>query len=646
MAKRKSGNLPMPLSATYFRNYQAKKYLNLSAETIQRGAEYIDMYKGSYDSKENRGLFDVYKTADVYWEGNANVQVYDDDPASNTNIIHPFIEGQVALMVSEDTEAMPVAQTPSEIEYIPAIKTMIDYVLENNYFLDKVDVTTRRYLKYGTAVVRVQYDPHWNNDFGLPIITSCNPTYVFTDPNIVDIYSIEEGKFIIETVTKSIAWAERTFGKELSDLIIGGYDPYYESTFYDENEYSDSEIQRMHYIHMLIWEKYVDDKGKLQLRMTQMSGDGTILWDSVEEDYKFCSNKFPYFFAPCYFREGTVWGKGDVELLFDQQEQLNDFDDQMLMSARLTGNPQKWFDPALVPDGDMLTNEAGINIPATGGKNAVGYLEAPTFPAYIYQKRNRIMDVDASAITRFYAQMSGGRVKGVDTATEAMSMQESGMSGVDQKKRILGSMFSKMCEYIFEMCLYHWKEEKFFALHGQKDVLSLNPKNLTKIPVMEQASRKYLMDFKKSNPDEQLPKYQLKTDSKGKPKTKKAQINIKFEFGAGLPKNKAFQYTVLKEIFAMGLLTPPEMLAEMNKLLGFSFKVDSQATPNPEPTPAEMQAQSENIAGIPMGGSPSPKTAQGNRADLATGAPSQSPNPMTQGLNAKDIMQTMGGGNL
>jgi len=618
-----------PLKATFFSDYPSRKEEGMDEDELMRSSQYIEWYRASYESKEQRGLFDLWKTVDDYWEGHANEQIYEDDPATNTNIIHPMIEAQVSLMVDDNWEAQPKAQSPSEIQHIPKIKRMLDFVIENNKWLQTIDQTARRQLKYGTGIIKVQYDPSWSDNFGLPMISACNPAYVYPDPNITDVYSIQEGRFIIETMTKSVAWAERKF-PEKADLIIPGYEPFTDTTLYDENEYNDSEIQSMHYLHIYVWEKYVDNK-KLKLRLTQMSGDGTIL----DEETDFCSNQFPYFFIPCYVREGTVWAKGDAELLLDQQELINDLTDQIIMNARLTGNSQKWYDPTMIPDGEMLTNEPGMAIPSTGGSAGIGYIYPAQLAAYIPQMRDRIFDIDIHEITRVHKQMSGGRVKGVDTATEALSMQQSGMNGIDYKKKLMAAVVSDMIEYIFGMCLYYWDSKKFFATTGDGEFMSFIPSDMNKIPVVQESSYKYAKEFIKKNPDKEMPKSEFETDKNGKVKYKKAQLMFSFNIGAGLPTNKAFLYTAMKELQAMGNVDVPTANKFYRDQLGLPIPVQDEANPSVPPTPAELQSETENITGL----NTSMKTAQGRRADKM----SKTPNPSVQGLNANDTVKNGAG---
>jgi hypothetical protein len=553
-----------------------------------------------------------------------------------------MIEGQVALLADENWEAQVEAQTPSEIEVVPKVTRMLNFVLENNKFFQLLDVTSRRYLKQGVATVNVQYNPDWGDGFGLPVLRSINPAYAFPDPNITDIYEIQDGRFFIETQSKSIVWAERNFGREKASMIIPGYDPITNSTLYGENSYGSNEIQRMNYLHLHIWEKFVDEDGELKLRYVQMSGDGTILYDSFEEGDEFPTTEFPYFMAPCYYREGTIWAKGDAELLFDQQDQINDLDDQVLNNARLTGNPQKVYDPSSFPDGEDWTNGFGITLPVVGGPSSIGYLVPPSMPTYPIQKRNRIMDMDVPSITRFYPQMTGGRIKGVDTATEALSMQQAGMTGIDHKKRILAAMFSDVIEYIYKLCTYHWDEEKYFIITEGEDknggFMAFNPSQLAEVPVKEPSSYEFAKRFKERHPEKEMPKVQYKTDKNGKPVTKKTQLKFNFKVGAGIPKNLAFMYTVWKEDYMAQVVSKEEFRRWQREHLGMPLDLD---LPQGELAGQEQQSMSMNSSGINASvGKGQPQTAQGRRTDKELQG---TPSPMVQGMNSNDVVQTAGG---
>ena len=298
-SKNKRNRKTMPVTSQILREHTNRRRTVQGDEDTDRADNYIQWYRDSWLDKSSRGLHELYSDIDDAWEGNLNIPMYEEDPGSNMNIIHPTIEGQVALLADErlDIEVDPL--TPAEIRYKKPIQTMLEFVKENNDLTLKHDVFVRRLKKYGVGIYRTMFNEDWEDGFGLPEIKTCNPIYVYTDPNIVDIYEIQDGRFIIEAVTKSIAWAERKFGTEKADMIIPNYEPATQSQYFGERGDYGGDTSRQRYIHLFVFEKFLNDKGKLKLKLTQMSACGVILWDSEDENFTFPNSSFPYFFAPC-----------------------------------------------------------------------------------------------------------------------------------------------------------------------------------------------------------------------------------------------------------------------------------------------------------------------------------------------------------
>jgi hypothetical protein len=633
MKKKKSQIYYSPMAKDDMDKWDDKKTAVMSQDEITRTLEYMDWFRAAHDAKSDRGFFELWQNLDDAWEGDLNKKVFEDDPASNTNIIHPTVEGQVALICGDEVAIEPRPITPSELAYVKPTKNLLEFVKDNNDYIVKRDMFFRRYEKYGTGIFMVKFDKNWGDGFGLPVIRACSPFYVYPDPNITDIYAIQEGRFIIETITKSISWAEREFGYDKSRCIIPNYEPNLQCQYFGEGN-GNGEVSGQYYIHMLIWEKYMEAikppnaKPKIKLRLSQMSGDGTLLSDSVEDKFTFPNSDFPYFMAPCYHREGTIWGKSNAELCMDLQTQINDYDDQIRMNARLTGNPQKWVDITAVTDPDKLTNESGLIIPTQGnGSLAVGYLRAADMPQYIIQRRDRIMDSDRFQVSRFYEQMVGGRTKGVDTATQALQMQNSGMVGIDHQKSLVGKLESNMYEYILEMCIHYYNGEKMFTITGEKDqFMAFNTSSLNKIPKMIAPTESFISDFRIRNKDKKVTQFMADTDKEGKVKTKKAKFRIDIKVGAGTPKNKAFTYTMMKEAFAMETIT----LAEWRKYLSTIMELPiEEEMPQDLPNPAEQKTNPS--MGL-------------NKTTNPTGV--QKPSPNNPGMNSKDQVTLDNGGGM
>ncbi|MFT9498257.1 portal protein [Anaerosolibacter sp.] len=533
--------------------YDKLKHDVMSEAEIKEANKFMDYYRSSWRDKENRGLFDKWEKMDLYWEGEVNLPESDADPGSNTNIIHPNVEGQVALLVEQNIAIQTEPVGPSDMPFQDAARIMLEFVKEKNKMKRKLDVHERRREKYGTGIFRVTFNPDALNGFGLPEIRPCNPAYVFTDPNIIDIYDVQDGEFIIESMMKSLYWAQNNerFDEERAKAIMPGFSPIEGDYIFGEDDGENDEISRNNYLHLLVWTK---KKGKL--RLVEMSACGAILYDSMKDDEEgyYPNNKYPYFFTPMYYREGTVWAKGDAELLIDNQDLINDLDDQMRMNARLSGNPQKVINTASGIDVDKWTNEPSLNIPANDPNNAFRMVEPPNMPAYIQNRRDMALMTERQIITRFSDQMTGQRVKGVDTATEALSLQQAGATGIDHKKLLLQETLSDVFEYILDMIKEYYTEEQAFRItEKENQFIFFRGSQLKEVPYMIPASQSFVNGFTANNPDAEPPQWMQNGTE-----TKEAMFDIKVTVGAGMPNNKAFIYQVIREAFRDGVLTPQE----------------------------------------------------------------------------------------
>lgn len=533
--------------------YAKMKHEVMDEDELKLSDKFLDYYRSSWKDKDNRGLYDKWEEIDLYWEGDANPPESDIDPGSNTNIIHPNVEGQVALLVDKNIaiEAEPI--TPSEGPYRDIAKVMMEWCLENNRMKRKLDVHERRRKKFGTGVFRVLFDPDAMDGFGLPDIQPRNIAYVFTDPAITDIYEIQKGRFIVETMRRSIDWALdcEKYDEDRVKAISPGYDPIEEEAIFGEDEGETDSISRDTYLHVWVWTK---KKGKV--RLVEMSGCGVILWDSnkdYEGDDFLPTGKYPYFFTPDFFREGTIHGKSTAELLVNTQNLIDDLDDQIRMNARLTGNPQKLIDVGTGIDVDKWTNESGLNIPTTD-INGAKFLEPPGMPMYIIDRRKYAMEYEGQRITRFSDQMTGQKASGVDTATEALAIQQAGAAGIDHSKSLLEETLSEVFEYCLDLMVDNYEDEYGFSLPDKKgEFLWFRASSLNEIPTMMPASMMYVDAFAKRNQGAELPKWMEVENEK-----KRAAFRIRVDVGAGLPKNKAFIYKLITENAPRPILTPEE----------------------------------------------------------------------------------------
>src|SRR5690606_28743112 len=115
---------------------------------------------GWYD-KDNRGLFEKWEVNDLYWEGDVNEPESDNDPASNTNIVNPNVEGQVGYLIEQNLAIETKARGPSDMAFADIARIILEFVKERNKMRRKLDVHERRRMKFGTGIFRVLFQPDY-----------------------------------------------------------------------------------------------------------------------------------------------------------------------------------------------------------------------------------------------------------------------------------------------------------------------------------------------------------------------------------------------------------------------------------------------------------------------------------------------------
>jgi hypothetical protein len=559
-------------------NYINDKYDKRSAfmeeYDINEYDKFIDWYMSAWNDKENRGLLDHFAKMDDYWEGDVNLPEDDNDPGSSTNIVHPNIEGEIASLIDSNISIRVKAVGPSDLPFIDVTRVMLTWCIEQNKMKRKLDVHERRRKKFGTGIFRLLFDYEFQDEFGLPTLEPVNPAYIHVDPNITNIYKIQDAEFIIESTNKSIAWARRKYGDEKADAIIPGYDPVERGDRLFGEDDGDT-LSADNFIHLYVWFRDEDD----EMVLVQCSACGVKLEDSRDEDseIEFANNKFPYYFTPMYFREGTIYAKGDAELLVNTQDLVNELDDQIRINARLTGNPQRIVDIKSGINVSKLTNEAGLNIPSRD-INGMKYLEKPGMPSYILDRRKYALEYESVRQTRFSDQQTGMPQKGVDTATESLALSQAAAAGTNQKKSLVEETFSDILSDMLDMMTLNYTEEQAFSITEDEETFYwFRASELNQVPKIVRATADYAKQYKDKN--KRIPKYMIVKDEGGKIIRSKAKFNFYATIGAGLPSNPAFVYRMMMESMQNKAITIQEYREYMVQRWG--LPVDTEM-PMPE----------------------------------------------------------------
>lgn len=630
---------------------KAKRKAIMTDEEIEMAEQFLVWYRRGYEDKQRLGLIEKWEDVEKYWEGEFE---YDDenDPAPNTNITNSNVEGKTALLCDQTIAVQVDPREPGDRPFCEMVRTLADYIKDKNKMYRKIEVHERRREMFGTGIFRVLWDFDKLDGKGMPVITPIHPNRLIVDPAITDIYDCQEAQYMIEAKSKSIYSARVEYGDEKADAIIPNLDPV---------QHIIQENDEDQYVHLMVWTRY-KEKGKRKMRLVEMSGDGVILRDTKKElqeynkrmeeedeqdflegrkkkkEYKetelFPNDSFPYFFTPDMHRENTIWGKASAELILPISDQIDEIDDSVLRNSRMTGNPMGLVSNNSGIDPASVTNAAGQMLP-TNDMNGFKWLQPPSMPNYILDKRNQLMNNDRQVVTRFTDQMIGKQQSGVDTATESLALQNSGNSMIEHKKGLLQETLSEVFEYCIELALINWNTTMVFRIvgdNGEDDFTEFNPDRLNRVPLMIESDtdyrNKYKEEWKKRNPGKDITeldpseyKY-MQVENE----TRKVQYDLSVSVGAGLPNNKAYRYSIVRQMYADGVLTKKEYRDYMIKALGMNIPevpeslteqqqigiVDEEEMKEQQKEiDRQQQTQSANMEGLSANGNPALSQVKG-----------------------------------
>ena len=593
---------------------RAKRASIMSETEIKEAERFLTWYRRAYNDKQRLGLTKKWDDINKYWEGDFDYGD-DEDPAPNTNITNSNVEGKTALLCDQTIGIQVDPREPGDRPFCDQVRTLADFIKERNKMYRKIEVHERRREMTGTGIFRVIWDFDALNGKGMPDIEPVHPSKLFIDPAITDVYKIQEAQYIIEAKAKSIYSARIEYGDEIADAIIPNLDPI-------QNIIQDSEEDQ--YVHLMIWTRY-NDGGKLKLRLVEMSGDGVILKDTKKKlkEYKkkksdeliakqtklleqgkkkeaaklkneefelFPNSKYPYFLTPDMYRENTVWGKASAELILPISDQVDEIDDNVLKNARLTGNPMALVENSSGIDPEKITNAPGQMIP-TNNINGFKWQAPPSIPTYIMNKRTELINSDRIIVSRFSDQMIGKQQSGVDTATESLTLQNSGNSMIEHKKALLQETLSEVFEYAIDLALLNWNTTMLFRItgkNGEDDFESFNPDILNHVPVIIEADSDYRNEYRKNNPNAKPEDYRYMQADDGE--TRAIMYDLNVTVGAGLPNNRAYRYSIVRQSYADKAITKREYRNYLIKQLGLNL----QEIPESEAEQQELGIYDQN----------------------------------------------------
>ncbi|MCM3703804.1 hypothetical protein [Paenibacillus macerans] len=549
------------------------------------------LFEGAWLAKQNMQLHSKWRTFDDYYHSRQRVQESPDDPASNTNIIKPIIDSQIADLVDSPQAVQARGIELSDELYSTQVQHMLEYVLDHNKFKQKLELAEHDRLELGTSVYKVYFDDDALGGRGLPTYEIINPANFFPDPKVTSYHLMQEAEFIIHATWKPLSWFRRKFperGKYIIRQLNVLYDPkIYDSDNSDESEYTTSQ-------RALLLECYMkDDEGKLYCLTVSQH---IVLQDTREEKGELQRrNMYPFVVIPCYPQRGILWGQGDVELLIPTQDVVDDLDDQIRINARLMGNPQiafginagRGFDPR------KWTAESGLRVPMRD-VNAFRVIEArPVSPDVINRREKAFQEADIISgrpdVTR------GQQPSGVTAFRAIAALQQAGQKGTIHKKEMLQAGFQQVLQLLYDEMIENWDEEMWVRIEGRlPDYKFYDPRILKKVPVM--------IPNEAFNPEipgdaEHVPL----TDNDGKEMKREAEFDLQLTIGDGLPSNKAFIFDMIVDLSKLVIEGKPlifwnELREYLKEEVGLPLKDEedliqeqqTQLPPEGMPMPGQM----------------------------------------------------------
>ena len=579
----------------YIQEKRDKRRQIMSDKEIEEAEKFLMWYRRAYNDKQRLGLNKKWEDINNYWEGDFE-QGDDEELAPNTNIVNSNVEGKTSLLCDQTIGIQVDPREPGDKPFCDYVRTLADFIKERNKMYRKIEVHERRREMTGTGILRVLWNFDALDGKGMPDIEVIHPSKLFIDPAITDVYDIQEAQYIIEAKAKSLYSAYMNYGEEIADAIIANLDPV--GNIIQNNE----EDQ---YVHLMIWTRYKED-GEIKLRLIEMSGDGVILSDTkkklkerkkkkekdieaekeklikegkkdeadklkYEELQLFPNAKYPYFLTPDMYRENTVWGKASAELLLPISDQIDEIDYNILKNADLTGNPMGLLANNSGIDPEKVTNTPGQIVP-TNDVNALKWLTPPNIPTYIMNKRADLINNDRVIVSRFSDQMIGKQQEGIGTATESLALRSSGNSMIQHKKGLLQETLSNVFEYAIELALLNWNTIMLFKItgkNGEDDFTTFNPDMLNRVPVMIESDTKYRNKYKEQHPDAKPEEYKfMQADNE----TRKIKFDLNVTVGAGLPNNRAYRYSIVRQAYADKAISKKEYRNYLIKQLGLNIQ--------------------------------------------------------------------------
>ena len=558
--------------AIYEDNYQQddafKKVRDelMTEEQQKRVDFYLSKYhEGKADLEERMQEWEEIHRA---YKGERTDIIDDDDMDKQVavNIMLTQIEGQVSSMQTANITGSYQGVGFSDQKFARTAGIVGDFILKRNNARQIVKKAGRRYLQFGHTILTTYWDDKALDNFGLPRIECLKPGTVIFDDKIEDIVDdLQRCDYIIHEVgSRSIMWARKKYGDEIADAIqLGNNDPGFEFKDTDNDE---------SFTYLRVWTKN-NEYENLQLLEISLCGILLSESDPSEPYYKHIFNRYPFFVAGLYKDESDQYYFGDGRILLSMQKVINKLYDEIILAIKFSSQGRTYADPkSRLNPAEFAEADPSKVIYANNPHQYIKTERGVGLNEVVFNLLTQLLD-KVQEVTRFSALMTGNDPGRTMTATQAGIQMQQGITGIDDKRADLSKALGDALTYAIGLCMEFWSAAKAFRVADNDDQFEwIDVRQFREIPELIPASREYIENFKKNNPNaETVPEYmQLEIedeDGKRKPATKQLELDITVNIGEGIPNNKIALYNIILQLSQLVLVD--EVTGQPRPLIGF-----------------------------------------------------------------------------
>lgn len=558
--------------AIYEDNYQQddafqKARDELMTEEQQKRVDfYLSKYhEGKADLEERMQEWEEIHRA---YKGERTDIIDDEDMKKEVavNIMLTQIEGQVSSMQTANITGSYQGVGFSDQKFARTAGIVGDFILKRNNARQIVKKAGRRYLQFGHTVLTTYWDNEALDNFGLPRIECLKPGTVIFDDKIEDIVDdLQRCDYIIHEVgSRSIMWARKKYGDEIADAIqLGNNDPGFEFKDTDNDE---------SFTYLRVWTRN-NEYENLQLLEISLCGILLSESDPSEPYYKHIFNRYPFFVAGLYKDESDQYYFGDGKILLSMQKVINKLYDEIILAIKFSSQGRTYADPkSRLNPAEFAEADPSKVIYADNPHQYIKTERGVGLNEVVFNLLTQLLD-KVQEVTRFSALMTGNDPGRSMTATQAGIQMQQGITGIDDKRADLSKALGDALSYAIGLCMEFWSAAKAFRVADNDDQFEwIDVRQFREIPELIPASREYIENFKKNNPNaETVPEYmQLEIedeDGKIKPATKQLELDISVNIGEGIPNNKIALYNIILQLSQLVLVD--EVTGQPRPLIGF-----------------------------------------------------------------------------